>query len=45
MWRNRTTGAFDCAQFEGGHFYLASDKGQRWVMERIDETLGKITKR
>jgi medium-chain acyl-[acyl-carrier-protein] hydrolase len=45
LWRNRTTGAFDCAQFEGGHFYLASDKGQRWVLERIDEALGKIKKR
>jgi surfactin synthase thioesterase subunit len=45
LWRNRTTGAFDCAQFEGGHFYLASDKGQRWVMDRVNDTLGKIKKR
>lgn len=45
LWRNRTHGDFDCAQFEGGHFYLASDKGQRWVIERINETLGKIKKR
>jgi medium-chain acyl-[acyl-carrier-protein] hydrolase len=45
LWRNRTTGAFDCAQFEGGHFYLSSDKGQRWVIDRINETLAKIKKR
>jgi medium-chain acyl-[acyl-carrier-protein] hydrolase len=45
LWRNRTTGTFDCAQFEGGHFYLASDKGQRWVFERVNETLGKLKKR
>lgn len=45
LWRNRTTGAFECAQFQGGHFYLSSDQGQRWVIERIQEALGKIKKR
>lgn len=45
LWRNRTTGAFDCAQFRGGHFYLSSDEGQRWVIERIVEALGKIKRR
>jgi medium-chain acyl-[acyl-carrier-protein] hydrolase len=45
LWRNRTNGTFECAQFEGGHFYLQSDKGQRWVLERIHETLAKIKTR
>jgi len=39
LWRTRTTGAFNCAQFEGGHFYLSSVEGQRWVIDRILEAL------
>jgi medium-chain acyl-[acyl-carrier-protein] hydrolase len=45
LWRNRTTSAFECAQFQGGHFYLSSDEGQRWVIQRVNEALGKIKKR
>jgi medium-chain acyl-[acyl-carrier-protein] hydrolase len=45
LWRNRTTGAFQCAQFEGGHFYLSSEKGQSWVIERISQTLATIKRR
>jgi medium-chain acyl-[acyl-carrier-protein] hydrolase len=45
LWRNRTTGSFECAQFEGGHFYLSSPKGQRWVLEQICTALAKIKKR
>ncbi|PRP99298.1 thioesterase II family protein [Enhygromyxa salina] len=39
LWRNRTTGAFDCAQFDGGHFYLSSDRGQAWVLSKVVEAL------
>jgi medium-chain acyl-[acyl-carrier-protein] hydrolase len=35
LWQRRTTGSFACAQFEGGHFYLASAEGQRWVIDQI----------
>lgn len=45
LWRNRTTSAFSCAQFDGGHFYLSSARGQGWVLDRIVETLGKIRAR
>ncbi len=39
LWRNRTTREFECAQFEGGHFYLANAEGQRWVIDRIRAAL------
>ncbi len=45
LWRNRTTAGFECAQFQGGHFYLSSDGGQRWVIDRITQALAKIRKR
>ncbi|MFO7565055.1 MAG: alpha/beta fold hydrolase [Enhygromyxa sp.] len=35
LWRRRTTGSFECAQFQGGHFYLSSPEGQQWVINRI----------
>jgi surfactin synthase thioesterase subunit len=35
LWRQRTTAEFACAQFPGGHFYLASPAGQRWVLDQI----------
>jgi medium-chain acyl-[acyl-carrier-protein] hydrolase len=42
LWRKRTTGPFACAQFEGGHFYLSSVKGQRWVIQQIVDALAKF---
>ncbi len=39
LWRTRTTADFDCAQFQGGHFYLSSPEGQRWVLEQIQAAL------
>lgn len=44
LWRNRTTGDFDCAQFDGGHFYLASEQGQAWVISKVIEAITKATK-
>lgn len=41
LWRKCTTGSFASAQFEGGHFYLASTKGQRWVIQQICDALAK----
>lgn len=41
LWRKRTTRDFDCAQFEGGHFYLSSPEGQRWVLDQIVGALAK----
>jgi len=41
LWRRRTTGRSECAQFEGGHFYLASPEGQRWVLDQIVQALPK----
>jgi surfactin synthase thioesterase subunit len=45
LWRNRTRGPFECAQYRGGHFYLSSEAGQRWVIERILDMLGKTRAR
>jgi medium-chain acyl-[acyl-carrier-protein] hydrolase len=39
LWAKRTTGDFNCAQFQGGHFYLSSPTGQRWVIDRILDAL------
>lgn len=41
LWRKRTTRDFDCAQFEGGHFYLSSPEGQRWVLDQVVGALAK----
>ena len=41
LWRKRTTRGFECAQFQGGHFYLSSPEGQQWVLDRIVEALPK----
>lgn len=41
LWGTRTTGAFACAQVQGGHFYLSSPEGQRWVINKIAEALPK----
>ncbi|MCA9701074.1 MAG: thioesterase, partial [Myxococcales bacterium] len=41
MWQGRTRAHFDCAQFEGGHFYLSSPEGQRWVIGQIMAALAK----
>ena len=35
QWHKMTRNRFECAQFNGGHFYLADEGGQRWVMDRI----------
>lgn len=39
LWGTRTRGTFTCSQFQGGHFYLSSPEGQRWVIDRILEAL------
>lgn len=41
LWRKRTTRDFASAQFQGGHFYLSSPEGQRWVLEQIVDALAK----
>jgi medium-chain acyl-[acyl-carrier-protein] hydrolase len=41
LWRKRTTRDFGCAQFQGGHFYLSSPEGQRWVLDQIVAALAK----
>lgn len=41
LWRKRTTREFSCAQFQGGHFYLSSVDGQRWVVEQIVAALAQ----
>lgn len=45
LWRRRTTGAFECAQFQGGHFYLSSPEGQQWVLDKITHALGQTRAR
>lgn len=35
LWRQRSTASFACAQYPGGHFYLAGAAGQRWVIDQI----------
>jgi medium-chain acyl-[acyl-carrier-protein] hydrolase len=42
MWRSRTRGRFESAQFPGGHFYLATPTGQRWVVDRITHLLAQL---
>ncbi len=34
-WSAHTTGAFTSAQCEGGHFYLGTPAGRRWVIEEL----------
>lgn len=41
LWRKRTTRDFACAQFQGGHFYLSSPEGQRWVLDQVVAALAK----
>ncbi|NVB42934.1 thioesterase [Pseudenhygromyxa sp. WMMC2535] len=43
MWRDQTTAHFDCAQFQGGHFYLSSPEGQRWVIARIMRAIEAVS--
>ncbi|MFV8754803.1 thioesterase II family protein [Nannocystaceae bacterium ST9] len=42
LWRGQTTGKFECAQFSGGHFYLTTPEGSKWVIERICTKLARL---
>lgn len=42
LWSKRTTARALCAQFPGGHFYLADDRGQRWVIEQVSSALDSL---
>ncbi len=44
LWRGQTTGKFECAQFVGGHFYLSSPEGSKWVVERITTALTRLVR-
>lgn len=42
LWRGQTAGSFECAQFEGGHFYLTTREGTAWVIERTLDMLRRL---
>lgn len=42
LWRGQTTAKFQCAQFVGGHFYLATPEGTTWVIDRITHALDRL---
>lgn len=43
LWRGQTTREFECAQFDGGHFYLTAPEGTTWVIERILDMLARTS--
>ncbi len=43
LWRGQTTRNFECAQFEGGHFYLTAPDAVSWVIARIGDALARAT--
>lgn len=42
LWRSQTTERFECAQFEGGHFYLTTPEGMAWVVDKIEHAIDRL---
>ncbi len=42
LWRGETTGKFQSAQFNGGHFYLTTPEGSTWVLDKIMRGLERL---